>query len=358
VEVSSDSLLAASSASIGEVLNPDRIANLPLVGNNVLDLVRILPGYRQGPGGLLGAQLDTFAGTPASAVNTTRDGISVTDGRFINGVYSTTTINPDLVGEVRLILAPVDAESGRGSAQIQIQTRSGSNAYTGSAAWYVRNSALNPNTWANNHTGAKPNWFNNHEYTVAYGGPIKIPGVYDGKNKTFFYALWDQNIRNTRDSVVTTVLTDTARQGIFRYFPFWAPEGYLVNSTIPNQKLPVAAATASWVAVDVTGNPVAPPSMPDGSPYTQKLTCFSVFGNQRLDASGSMVPFTAADCPGGTIISSPARRGTRIVRPSTARATSSIRCQHATCQYFGDSPTDSADGLNTRPHTLGERYKR
>jgi hypothetical protein len=156
VEVATDSLLATSSASIGEVLNADRIANLPLVGNNILDLVRILPGYRQGPGGLLGAQLDTFAGTAASSVNTTRDGISVTDGRFINGVFSTTNINPDLVGEVRLILAPVDAEQGRGNAQIQIQTRSGTNAYTGSAAWYVRNTALNPNTWANNRTGAKP----------------------------------------------------------------------------------------------------------------------------------------------------------------------------------------------------------
>jgi hypothetical protein len=47
--------------------------------------------------------------------------------------------------------------------------------------------------------------------------------------------------------------------GIFRYFPGFAPEGYIVNSAIPNQKLPVTASTASWVAVDVAGNPVAPP---------------------------------------------------------------------------------------------------
>jgi hypothetical protein len=115
-----------------------------------------------------------------------------------------------------MILTPVDAEQGRGNAQIQIQTRSGTNAYTGSAAWYVRNTALNPNTWANNRTGAKPNWFNNHEYSIAYGGPIV-------KNKTFFYVLWDQQIHKERTLVDGSVLTDTARQGIFRYFDGWNP---------------------------------------------------------------------------------------------------------------------------------------
>jgi hypothetical protein len=123
-----------------------------------------------------------------------RDGRSVTDGRFsINGVFGTTTMTPDLVGEVRLVLTPVDAESGRGNAQVQIFTRSGTNRFSGSAVWNVRNTALDPNTWLNNHTidpntgkPAQRNWYNNHEYSIAYGGPIK-------KNKTFFYALWEQN---------------------------------------------------------------------------------------------------------------------------------------------------------------------
>ena len=96
VTIAADSLLTSSSASVGEVLTANRVTNLPIVGNDVLDLVRIMPGYRESPAG---AAFDTFAGTPAATVNTTRDGISVTDGRFNNGVYSTTTINPDLVGE-------------------------------------------------------------------------------------------------------------------------------------------------------------------------------------------------------------------------------------------------------------------
>ena len=135
-----------------------------------------------------------------------------------------------LSGEIRLILSPVDAELGRGNSQIQIHTRSGTNKYTGSAAWYVRNTALDANTWSNNHTpftdpgtGVTTNstqkpWRNNHQYSIAYGGPVKIPGLYDGKNKTFFYALWAQNISNTRQVLYTPVLTDTARHGNFPLF--------------------------------------------------------------------------------------------------------------------------------------------
>jgi hypothetical protein len=142
-------------------------------------------------------------------------------------------------------------------------------------------------------------------------------------------------------------LTDTARQGIFRYYPFWAPEGYLVNATIPNQKVPVTGSTASWVAVDVKGNPVAPPSMPDGSAYPYKLTCFSVFGNQRLDASGNMVPFTAQDCPGGNAVfpqSTPGGNGLWDIYRSAVDQTGYIKAllsQMPHANFFG-----ALDGLN------------
>ena len=88
-----------------------------------------------------------------------------------------------------MIVAPVDAEMGRGNAQIQVLTRSGTNTYRGSAVYNVQNSALNSKTWQENSTGippsAQPGWFNTQQYTLSYGGPIK-------KNKTFFFVLWDQ----------------------------------------------------------------------------------------------------------------------------------------------------------------------
>src|SRR2546425_800331 len=67
-----------------------------------------------------------FAGGRLSAVNTTRDGFVVSDGRYNHGAFSITYTSPDLVEEVRVITAPVDAEVGRGSGQVQTaQARQG-----------------------------------------------------------------------------------------------------------------------------------------------------------------------------------------------------------------------------------------
>jgi hypothetical protein len=316
VVIGADSILRDSSASVGDVLTQERIQDLPIVGNNVLNLLDTLPGMRLSAAG---DAFNTITGLGMDTLNATRDGLSTVDTRYNYQTYgrnvlSSTTLLPDMVGEVRLIVSPVDAELGRGNAQIQIRTRSGTNRYNGSASWNVRNTALDANTWANNHTlingKATPlNWSNNNQYTVAYGGPIQIPHVYNGKNKTFFYTLFEQNIRNTRDTANVNVLTDTARQGILRYFTGYNPAGFNPNTTIPAQTFPIAtASTATYVAVDLNGNPVAPPKNPDGTPYTGGLRCFSVFGSQRLELdsdknlTGKMVPFTQADCPGGTAV--------------------------------------------------------
>ena len=289
VEVTIDArdVLAISSASVGNVLTENQVSDLPVVGGDVLDLVNTLPGFRQGGGGAA-LNNDTLAGISASAINTVRDGLSVSDGRYQNGVFATTVINPDMVGEIRLIMTPVDAELGRGNGQVQITTRSGSNRFTGSVVWSVRNSALDANTWTNNRqidplTGSwkprVPDWQNQHQITGSYGGPII-------RNKTFFFALYDQNIVKTRATVNGLVLTDTARQGIFRYFQGWTP-----------QAAGATPGTSARPAVDYQGNPLF-----SGNP-SSSLNCFSVFGTQKLNPDTfQMTPFTAADCPGGTAI--------------------------------------------------------
>src|SRR5690606_17466432 len=146
-----------------------------------LNLVNFLAGVQQATGGVggegqyAGARTSaTFAGLYATAgmVNTTRDGVSVQDNRYQLGMGSSVRINPDLVGELRVVVAPVDAESGSGVGQVQVLTRSGTNEYRGSAVWNIQNSALNPNTWNENRLGIEPSWFNRNQATISYGGPI------------------------------------------------------------------------------------------------------------------------------------------------------------------------------------------
>ena len=294
IEVTLDArdILAVSSASVGEALTESQVTALPLVGGDVLDLISVLPGFRAG-NSTPGTNVDTFAGISSNSINTVRDGLSVSDGRFQNGVFATTMISPDMVSEIRLILTPVDAEMGRGNGQVQITTRSGTNRYTGSAVWSVRNSALDANTWSNNNdvdpiTGAwsptVPNWTNQHQITASFGGPII-------RNKTFFFGLYDQNFVRTRAVVNGTVLTDTARQGIYRYFDGWTPDD--ADAT---------PGTSARPAVNFQGIPLT--AAQDPLLYQgQGLICFSVFGNQKLNPDTfQMSPFTQSDCPGGTAI--------------------------------------------------------
>jgi len=293
VTISSADALLTSSSSVGQVLPEQKIRDLPIVGNNVLDLIGTMAGIRMDPTFGESGPGVTFAGVSSLQINTVRDGLSVSDGRFNNGVFGTTFLNPDLVGEIRVILTPVDAELGRGNGQVQIQARSGTNKYSGSVVWNVRNSALNSNTWSNNRTidGATgvwkptvPNWQNNHQFTGSYGGPIL-------KNKTFFFALWDQQLNYRRNTVTASVMTEAASNGIFRYFDGWGNANAAANT--------VATGTApSRAVVDFQGNPLTSliTGFPNGTPYGagQGLKCFSIFGNTKADGT----PFTTADCPG------------------------------------------------------------
>src|SRR5215831_6163280 len=142
VSVAASQVLLESSSSVGNVLEQQKVVDLPLVSNNVLDLVGTMAGVQVTKDNVFGANNTTFAGVAANNINVQMDGVPVTGGRWPTGLQTPTTINPDLVGEVRMILAPVDAEMGRGSGQFQIQTRSGTNQFHGGLVWDAQNSAL------------------------------------------------------------------------------------------------------------------------------------------------------------------------------------------------------------------------
>src|SRR5688572_10507262 len=126
VTVAADTLLAATSASIGNVLTENVVQILPLASRNVLDLVGTTPGVVTTINAF-GAPVQSFGGTPFSQVNTTRDGLVTNDGRYnnSNGAYSAVYTSPDMVEEIRVTANNVDPALGRGSAQVQMRTRAG-----------------------------------------------------------------------------------------------------------------------------------------------------------------------------------------------------------------------------------------
>src|SRR6185369_17213127 len=217
VTVEADPLLATSQ-SIGGVLSQSSVQALPNISNDVMDFYRTIPGVNVQDNGVRAS----FAGLSGfGTTNIQRDGVEASGGaRWTANALTATHMSPELIGEIKVIVAPVDAEMGRGNAQLQFLTRSGTNQFRGAATWNVRNSALDANTWDKNNdidprTGAwkptSPDWHNVHTFTGSYGGPIK-------KNKTFFFALYDQALVNIRTTQNALVLTPCARNGVFRYF--------------------------------------------------------------------------------------------------------------------------------------------
>jgi Carboxypeptidase regulatory-like domain len=261
VTVAADTLLATSSSSVGSVLPDSKIRDLPLAYRNALDLVSTTPGTQASAGTAGVTVVGNFAGGRIGQVNTTRDGISVSDGRYDNGIYSATYVSQDLVDEVRVIVAPADAETGRGSGQVQLSTRSGTNQFKGSVFWANHNSVLDANNWFSNFRGVQPDYLNRNQVGGRLGGPIV-------KNKTFFFVLYEGQRIAQRRSVVGNVLTDQARQGIFRYFP-----GVQNGNAI-----------ATTPTVDLFGNPLKPAGA------TGDLSQFNVFTRDTLrpgpDTSG------------------------------------------------------------------------
>jgi hypothetical protein len=206
-----DTLLAATNASVGNVLPDAVVQDLPLSSRNVLDLVGTTPGVVTTVN-VFGGNVQSFGGTPFSGVNTTRDGLVTNDGRYnnSNGAYSAVYTSPDMVEEVRITANNVDPALGRGSAQVQMRTRAGGNSFHGALFYTNNNSALSTNTWFQNLQAAPKSYTNRNQFGGRLGGPII-------KNKAFFFVLVDNQRYLEKQDFVATVLTAQARQGIFRY---------------------------------------------------------------------------------------------------------------------------------------------
>jgi hypothetical protein len=284
VTIAADTILQTSSPTIGQVLNEKKVTDIPVVGNNVLDMLTLLGGLdnfvaTSAPGqSAFGRTGTALAGVTADNVPVLRDGIMVQDQRWPGGINSATVMNPDLVGEIRLIVAPVDGELGRGNGAIQIQTRSGTNQFHGAAVWNNINTALNPNSWSNNRrqpTRLEPNWSNINQGTISAGGPIV-------KNKTFFFGLFDMNFNRGRANTYATVLTPCARNGVFRYFDGWN------NGAFGTAQALGATPTRSVVDVNGTGDAY---DQHGWNAATGKLNYISVYGPVTLRGAPN------ADCP-------------------------------------------------------------
>jgi hypothetical protein len=223
-----ETLLSSDEASASLVLDNNMITELPQLNRNALDLTATTPSI-QGSGprvdqiGTLGnaaygiansGNSYSVSGGQVNGTNISVDGNSVQEAEFNATNRSIPT--PDSIGEFRVESGVLTADKGRyAGGIISMETQSGTNDFHGRAFFYFRNETLNSNDWPDNSLGNPRQAFSQKNYGAAVGGPVRIPHIYNGKDRTFFYAAWEGERFNQGQVVESSIPTLLNQEGDF-----------------------------------------------------------------------------------------------------------------------------------------------
>jgi hypothetical protein len=217
-------LLETASASMGQVVDARRMTELPLALGNAMDMIRQAAStYVTGSYSLdqpwepSGGTGYTFAGSSRGAVGVTMDGANNTaqDGASMP-TRNVAAFNPppDSVAEMKVQTISFDGTTGSSEGGVvNVSLKSGTNTLHGSYYYAGIATALTANTWfANRNNIARPD-AHMQRWGGSANGPVWIPGVYNGKNKTFFmFSMENQRFASLRASN-NTVPTAAQRAG-------------------------------------------------------------------------------------------------------------------------------------------------
>ena len=217
VEVSSRAeLVQSQSPQVSSTLIAQQLNEVPLTSRNALYALNMLPGVQYGSGG--GPRAAGINGLPNNTINITIDGVQT--GNMLqstDGFFSMVTPRLDAIEEITVTGAVPGAGSGPGSVQVQFATRSGTNRFDGSAYHYWRQPEFNSNYYFNKINNLPKNQVVAHQYGFRQGGPIVIPGLFDGHNKAFFFFNYERLYQPSSATRTRSLLRPEAQAGIFGY---------------------------------------------------------------------------------------------------------------------------------------------
>jgi hypothetical protein len=207
VTVSSEVPLVSESPAVATSVDQKFIENQPLNGRTFQSLIALSPGVQLTPSGLVDQGQFSVNGQRTATNYFTVDGVSANFGTpFATTPYETGGAVPALSAQGGTsALASVDAvqeftiqtstyapEHGRQpGAQVAIVTRSGTNALHGTLFNYLRNDKLDANSWFGNFNGLRRPALRQNDFGFTLGGPLELPRVYSGRNRTFFFVSYE-----------------------------------------------------------------------------------------------------------------------------------------------------------------------
>ncbi len=263
-------LLALSDARNANVVDNKMINNLPQLNRNTLDYMSMNPsvlgsgpymvsGNRDYNVGLRGATYTVATGQP-NGTSVSIDGANMNEGD--SNVLNRAIPSPDAIGELRVQTGVLTADQGRYSGGVvTASTLSGANAFHGKLFEYFRNQDLNANSWSNNNHFIAKDVRHQNNFGGAVGGPVLIPKLYNGHDRTFFFVAYEAQRYKYGRTAQSSVPTAAEREGDFSgtiayydsktnlpvpmrifdpYNGYNGPNGTWVRPEFPNAKIPKA----------------------------------------------------------------------------------------------------------------------
>jgi hypothetical protein len=210
------------SSALSTTVTGQQVNQLELNGRNFTQLVTLTPGVISQTGsddgvvGVYGNVAYSMNGGRTEYNNWELDGGDNMD----NGSNATLNVYPNLeaIAEFKVLTSNYGAQYGRnGSGTVEVETKSGTNSFHGSAFEYLRNEIFKARSWAEGADPTAPKApYKKHDFGYTVGGPVFIPNHYNAdKKKTFFF--WSEEWR--REKVSSTILqnvpSDAERGGDF-----------------------------------------------------------------------------------------------------------------------------------------------
>lgn len=218
-------MVNTTDAAVSTVVDRNFVENMPLNGRSFQSLLTLAPGVTAVPSGGAGfSGENTVNGQRTEANYFTVDGVSTNTGAgagnsgfgggagLAGAVAGETVIGStqslvsiDALQEFRATTSTYSAEYGRTpGGQFSFTTRPGTNTWHGSAYDYLRNDAMDANNWFNNAFAVPRQLERQNDFGGTLGGPIFIPGLYNGKDRTFFFFSYE-GLRLIAPQAVTQV---------------------------------------------------------------------------------------------------------------------------------------------------------
>lgn len=320
--------LEVTSASLGTVIETKQVNDLPLDGRNFTSLLSLTPGVvpimtgqsggMQGSGGF-GAAVAIGSDYSFPAINgqTNRSDFFLMDGLYDYGaIESTYAIAPiiDAIQEFKVVSHTDDAEFGSVmGGVVNAVTKSGTNDLHGSAWEYIRNTVGDANDLNKILLGQPRPAFHQNQFGVSGGGPVVIPKLYNGKNKSFFFGAYQGYRYSFPEDTALLVPTAAELAGneadnhqLQAYNPFTTacvaaggnPCGTFTRTAFHNNQIPSNLIDQRMVAWAKFVFPVASPCLTlsngvcianavDTTPLTQQQNEFEVRGDQNFGPKDS-----------------------------------------------------------------------